>query len=76
MMLPIVLMATNTHWTTCCKGQPFNVSRDTKFCRHKQKQCCAILILTLSPLALLMALRGRRTLKTRRILTTEIAEDL
>lgn len=76
MMLPIVLMATNTHWTTCCKGQSFKVSRETKYCRHKQKQCSAILFLTLSPLALLMALSGRRTLRTRRIFTTEIAEDL
>lgn len=32
--------------------------------------------LTFSPLALLMALSGRSTLKTRRIFTTEIAEDL
>lgn len=31
---------------------------------------------TLSPLALLMALRGLNTLSTRRIFTTEIAEDL
>lgn len=38
--------------------------------------CCVIASLTLSPLALLMALSGRRTLKTRRIFTTEIAEDL
>lgn len=38
--------------------------------------CYVTAVLTLSPLALLMALSGRRTLKTRSIFTTEIAEDL
>ena len=46
-MLPMVLTATMTHWTTC-----------------------------LSPLARLMALRGRRTRRTLRIFTTEIAPEL
>ena len=46
-MLPMVLTATMTHWTTC-----------------------------LRPLARLMALRGRRTRNTLRILTTEIAPEL
>lgn len=36
----------------------------------------AIAIYTLSPLALLMALKGRSTLNTLRIFTTEIALDL
>lgn len=40
------------------------------------ESCYVTAVLTLSPLALLMALSGRRTLKTRSIFTTEIAEDL
>lgn len=43
---------------------------------HRCTTSRQIQIQTLSPLALLMALSGRRTLNTRRIFTTEIAEDL
>lgn len=81
MMLPMVLMATNTHWTTCCKGHTVTATFSWKTRRTNTAQthtapCCDAVILTFRPLALLMALSGRRTLKTRRIFTTEIAEDL
>lgn len=31
MMLPMVLMATNTHWTTCCKAYGYSAIRNTQF---------------------------------------------
>lgn len=79
-MFPMVLTATNTHWTTCYRGremmgrceiwwahQYFLLFFFFFFSRH---------VFTFSPLALLMALRGLRTLKTLKIFTTEIALDL
>ena len=101
MMLPMVRMATNTHWTTCWgrgkgrvphwkttdfqklslhesravltnTGQSGHTSSPESTTRWKSFAC----VLTLSPLALLMALRGLSTRRTRRIFTTEMAEDL
>lgn len=68
-----------THSYTLLEGIHSTVNSHGKLVRHVQMHtatCCVIVILTFSPLALLMALSGRRTLKTRRIFTTEIAEDL
>lgn len=77
-IFPMVLTATNTHWTTCYRGREMIGICEIRFAYH-----CFVLFcffsktcFTFRPLALLMALRGLNTLKTLKIFTTEIALDL
>lgn len=75
-MLPMVLMATNTHCTTCWnrrEKQRVNTHRGA----HRADICGSYVhVQTFNPFALLMALSGLSTRSTRRIFTTLIALDL
>ena len=86
MMLPMVRMATNTHWTTCCTGKEES-DATVIYCDSAPHSVYDLSVylrvwwwlegfVTFRPLALLMALRGRSTRSTRRIFTTDIAEVL
>ena len=74
-IFPMVLTATNTHWTTCYEDRDI---KDDESGQNEAIQNCKYIgrYGTLSPLALLMALRGLSTLNTLRIFTTEMALDL
>lgn len=74
MMFPIVLMATNTHWTTCCREVRGQGLLDRNACKRLFYKKWSWW--TFSPLARFMALSGRSTRRTLKIFTTEMADDL